>query len=80
MLIQGNIGCENGVTITHAGYVFGDELGYIHEVDRNGSISTTFLGDGKIRHPLSKPAMVCLFIFRGRRARPYSLTELRLRS
>ena len=47
----GNIGWRNGVTITQAGYVFGDELGYIHEVDRNGSISTTFLGDGKIRHP-----------------------------
>ena len=47
----GNIGWRNGVTITHAGYVFGDELGYIHEVGRNGSISTIFLGDGKIRHP-----------------------------
>ncbi len=47
----GNIGWRNGVTITQAGYVFGDELGYIHEVDRNGSFSTTFLGDGKIRHP-----------------------------
>ena len=47
----GNIGWRNGVTITHAGYVFGDELGYIHEVNRNGSISTIFLGDGKIRHP-----------------------------
>jgi len=47
----GNIGWRNGVTIIQAGYVFGDELGYIHEVDRNGSISTTFLGDGKIRHP-----------------------------
>jgi hypothetical protein len=46
----GNIGWRNGVTITEEGYVFGDESGYLHEVDRNGIVSSTFLGEGKIRH------------------------------
>ena len=46
----GNIGWRNGVTITDRGYVFGDELGFLHEVNRNGTVSSTFLGEGKIRH------------------------------
>ena len=45
-----NIGWRNGVTMTEGGYVYGDEQGYLHEVDRNGNVSTTFLGEGKIRH------------------------------
>ena len=46
----GNIGWRNGVTITEKGYVFGDEFGYLHEVTRNGVVSSTYLGEGKIRH------------------------------
>ncbi|MGB1436801.1 MAG: PQQ-binding-like beta-propeller repeat protein [Candidatus Poseidoniaceae archaeon] len=46
----GNIGWRNGVTITEKGYVYGDEFGYLHEVDRNGIVSSTYLGEGKIRH------------------------------
>ncbi|MGB1913557.1 MAG: PQQ-binding-like beta-propeller repeat protein [Candidatus Poseidoniaceae archaeon] len=46
----GNIGWRNGVTVMEGGYVFGDESGYLHEVDRNGILSSTFLGEGKIRH------------------------------
>jgi hypothetical protein len=46
----GNIGWRNGVTITERGYVYGDEFGYLHEVDRSGIVSTTYLGEGKIRH------------------------------
>ena len=46
----GKIGWRNGVTITEKGYVFGDEFGYLHEVTRNGVLSSTYLGEGKIRH------------------------------
>ena len=46
----GNIGWRNGVTITERGYVYGDEIGYLHEVNRNGIVSSTYLGEGKIRH------------------------------
>ena len=46
----GNIGWRNGVTITEEGYVLGDESGYLHVIDRNGIVSSTFLGEGKIRH------------------------------
>ena len=45
-----NIGWRNGVAITEDGYVYGDEHGYLHEVNRNGDVSSTFLGEGKIRH------------------------------
>ncbi|MEC7484734.1 MAG: hypothetical protein VX998_08090, partial [Candidatus Thermoplasmatota archaeon] len=46
----GNIGWRNGVTMTEHGYAYGDENGFLHEVDRNGIVASTFLGDGKIRH------------------------------
>ena len=46
----GNIGWRNGVAITEHGYTYGDENGFLHEVDRNGNVASTFLGDGKIRH------------------------------
>lgn len=46
----GNIGWRNGVAMTEHGYAYGDEDGYLHEVDRNGNVTSTFLGDGKIRH------------------------------
>ena len=46
----GNIGWRNGVAMTENGYAYGDEDGYLHEVDRNGNVTSTFLGDGKIRH------------------------------
>ena len=46
----GNIGWRNGVAITEDGYVYGDEYGYLHEVNRNGNVSSTFLDEGKIRH------------------------------
>ena len=46
----GNVGWRNGVTITESGYVYGDEFGYLHEIDRDGTISSIFLGEGKIRH------------------------------
>ena len=45
-----NIGWRNGVAITEHGYTYGDENGFLHEVDRNGNVASTFLGDGKIRH------------------------------
>ena len=45
-----NIGWRNGITMIEGGYVYGDEQGYLHEVGRNGNVSTTFLGEGKIRH------------------------------
>ena len=46
----GNIGWRNGVAMFEHGYAYGDENGYLHEVDRNGNVTSTFLGDGKIRH------------------------------
>ena len=46
----GNIGWRNGVAMTEHGYAYGDEDGFLHEVDRNGNVTSTFLGDGKIRH------------------------------
>ena len=46
----GNIGWRNGVAMIEHGYAYGDENGYLHEVDRNGNVTSTFLGDGKIRH------------------------------
>lgn len=46
----GNIGWRNGVAMIEHGYAYGDENGYLHEVDRNGNLTSTFLGDGKIRH------------------------------
>ena len=46
----GNVGWRNGVTITESGYVYGDEFGHLHEIDRDGTISSIFLGEGKIRH------------------------------
>ncbi|MEC7272190.1 MAG: PQQ-binding-like beta-propeller repeat protein [Candidatus Thermoplasmatota archaeon] len=45
-----NIGWRNGVAIIEDGYVYGDENGYLHEVNRNGNVTSTFLDDGKIRH------------------------------
>ena len=45
-----NIGWRNGVAIIEDRYVYGDENGYLHEVDRNGNVTSTFLDDGKIRH------------------------------
>ena len=45
-----SIGWRNGVTVTEAGYVFGDEAGNLHTVTRNGNLSSTMLGEGKIRH------------------------------
>ena len=45
-----NIGWRNGVAVTKDGYVYGDEVGYLHEVDRNGNVSSMYLGEGKIRH------------------------------
>ena len=46
----GNIGWRNGVAMIEHGYAYGDENGYLHEVDRNGNVTSTFLGDGNIRH------------------------------
>ncbi len=46
----GAISWRNGVTATEQGYVFGDESGYLHTVSRNGTFSSVYLGDGKIRH------------------------------
>ena len=46
----GNVGWRNGVSITKDGYVIGDESGHLHTIARNGTVSTTFLGEGKIRH------------------------------
>ena len=46
----GNIGWRNGVTVTEHGYAYGDENGYLHEVNRNGNVTSIFLGEGKIRH------------------------------
>lgn len=47
---SGHIGWRNGVTITEQGYIFGDESGSLHAVNRNGTVSTTSIGEGKIRH------------------------------
>ena len=46
----GNVGWRNGVSITEKGYVIGDESGNLHTIARNGTVSTTYLGEGKIRH------------------------------
>lgn len=46
----GNIGWRNGVTVTESGYVYGDEDGFLHEVDRVGNVTSSFLGEGKVRH------------------------------
>ena len=46
----GNVGWRNGVSITEDGYVIGDESGRLHTISRNGTVSTTYLGEGKIRH------------------------------
>ena len=46
----GNNGWRNGVLITEEGYVIGDESGHLHTIHRNGTLSTTYLGEGKIRH------------------------------
>ena len=47
---SGHIGWRNGVTITEQGYIYGDETGSLHTVNRNGTVSTTSVGEGKIRH------------------------------
>lgn len=46
----GNIGWRNGVTISNGLYVYGDESGNLHRINRDGEISSIFLGEGKIRH------------------------------
>ena len=46
----GFIGWRNGVTAIEEGFVFGDESGNLHTVLRNGSVFSTHLGEGKIRH------------------------------
>ncbi|CAI8304002.1 MAG: Outer membrane protein assembly factor BamB [Candidatus Poseidoniaceae archaeon] len=46
----GNIGWRNGVAMTEHGYVYGDEDGYLHQVDKNGHVLSTSFGEGKIRH------------------------------
>ena len=44
------IGWRNGVLVSESGYHVGTEAGVLYSVNRDGTISNSSIGDGKIRH------------------------------
>ena len=44
------LGWRNGVTVSQVGYYLGNEDGVLNTISRQGEISNTSIGDGKIRH------------------------------
>ena len=56
----GNIGWRNGVAMTEDGYAYGDEHGYLHEVDLMGMLRTHSLAKEKYAmHHLKPTWLVC---------------------
>ena len=44
------VGWRNGVLISESGYHVGTETGVLYSVNRDGTMTNTSIGDGKIRH------------------------------
>ena len=44
------IGWRNGVLVSESGYHVGTEAGVLYSVNRDGTVSNSSIGDGKIRH------------------------------
>jgi len=44
------VGWRNGVLISESGYHVGTETGMLYSVNRDGTMTNTSIGDGKIRH------------------------------
>ena len=44
------VGWRNGVLISESGYHVGTETGILYSVNRDGTMTNTSIGDGKIRH------------------------------
>ena len=44
------IGWRNGVLVSESGYHVGTETGVLYSVNRDGTVSNSSIGDGKIRH------------------------------
>ena len=44
------IGWRNGVLVSESGYHIGTETGVLYSVNRDGTVSNSSIGDGKIRH------------------------------
>jgi hypothetical protein len=44
------IGWRNGVLVSDSGYHVGTETGVLYSINRDGTISNTSIGEGKIRH------------------------------
>ena len=45
-----DVGWRNGVLISESGYHVGTETGVLYSVNRDGTMTNTSIGDGKIRH------------------------------
>ena len=45
-----DIGWRNGVLVSESGYHVGSEEGILYSVNRDGTVSNTSIGNGKIRH------------------------------
>ena len=56
----GNIGWRNGVAMTEDGYAYGDEHGYLHEVDHMGMLRTHSLAKERYAMHHLKRDMACL--------------------